>query len=78
VECAAFSHMVSARGGHTQLHVGKKQAPGGTADCSGKTQGGVNRKRREHSAMAGMMLQQDGSRHEWVAGQQWDLIVPTV
>jgi len=25
--------------------------------------------------MAGMMLHQDGSRHEWVAGQQWDLIV---
>jgi len=22
-----------------------------------------------------MMLHQDGSRHEWVAGQQWDLIV---
>ncbi len=25
--------------------------------------------------MAGMMLHQDGSRHEWVAGQWWDLIV---
>jgi len=36
---------------------------------------GVHRKRRERSAMAGMMLHQDGSRHEWVAGQQWDLIV---
>ena len=22
-----------------------------------------------------MMLHQDGSTHEWVAGQQWDLIV---
>ncbi len=36
---------------------------------------GAHRKRRERSAMAGMMLHQDGSRHEWVAGQQWDLIV---
>ena len=36
---------------------------------------GVHRKRRERSAMAGMMLHQDGSRHEWVEGQQWDLIV---
>ena len=36
---------------------------------------GVHRKRRERSAMAGMLLHQDGSRHEWVAGQQWDLIV---
>ena len=25
--------------------------------------------------MVGMMLHQDGSRHEWVEGQQWDLIV---
>ncbi|MCX5903736.1 MAG: helix-turn-helix domain-containing protein, partial [Proteobacteria bacterium] len=31
----------------------------------------VHRKRRERSAMAGMMLHQDGSRHEWVEGQQW-------
>jgi hypothetical protein len=36
---------------------------------------GVHRKRRERSAMVGMMLHQDGSRHEWVEGQQWDLIV---
>ena len=25
--------------------------------------------------MAGMMLHQDGSRHAWVPGQWWDLIV---
>jgi hypothetical protein len=25
--------------------------------------------------MVGMMLHQDGSRHEWVASQYWDLIV---
>lgn len=36
---------------------------------------GAHRKRRERSAMPGMLLHQDGSRHEWVAGQQWDLIV---
>jgi transposase len=36
---------------------------------------GAQRKRRERSAVPGMMLHQDGSRHEWVAGQQWDLIV---
>jgi hypothetical protein len=36
---------------------------------------GAHRKRRERSAVPGMMLHQDGSRHEWVAGQQWDLIV---
>jgi hypothetical protein len=36
---------------------------------------GAHRKRRERSAMPGMLLHQDGSRHEWVAKQQWDLIV---
>lgn len=35
----------------------------------------AHRKRRERAAIPGMLLHQDGSRHEWVAGQQWDLIV---
>ena len=37
--------------------------------------GGVHRKRRERRPLLGMMLHQDGSRHEWLAGSQWDLIV---
>jgi hypothetical protein len=36
---------------------------------------GAHRKRRERAALAGMMLHQDGSRHQWVSGEQWDLIV---
>ena len=36
---------------------------------------GVHRKRRERSPFPGMMLHQDGSTHEWVVGQHWDLIV---
>ena len=36
---------------------------------------GVHRKRRERAAMPGMLLHQDGSRHEWVPGKLWDLIV---
>lgn len=36
---------------------------------------GKHRKRRERSPLPGMMLHQDGSRHEWVSGQMWDLIV---
>lgn len=36
---------------------------------------GAHRKRRERSPLPGMMLHQDGSRHEWVPGRQWDLIV---
>ena len=36
---------------------------------------GAHRKKRERSPMEGMMLHQDGSTHEWVSGQKWDLIV---
>lgn len=36
---------------------------------------GAHRKRRERSALPGMMIHQDGSSHEWVIGQKWDLIV---
>ena len=33
------------------------------------------RRKRERRALPGMMLHQDGSRHEWVPGCWWDLIV---
>ena len=36
---------------------------------------GKHRKRRERAPLAGMMLHQDGSTHEWVPGRHWDLIV---
>lgn len=36
---------------------------------------GTHRKKRERCALPGMMIHQDGSRHEWVAGQVVDLIV---
>ncbi len=36
---------------------------------------GAHRRKRPRRPMAGMMLHQDGSSHEWVAGQRWDLIV---
>lgn len=36
---------------------------------------GAHRKRRERAAMPGMLIHQDGSRHEWVPGKLWDLIV---
>jgi hypothetical protein len=38
-------------------------------------QRGAHRKRRERAPLAGMLLHQDGSRHQWVAGCWWDLIV---
>jgi hypothetical protein len=36
---------------------------------------GPHRKKRERKPLPGMMLHQDGSRHSWVADEQWDLIV---
>ena len=36
---------------------------------------GRHRKMRPRKPYPGMMLLQDGSRHEWVSGKQWDLIV---
>ncbi len=36
---------------------------------------GAHRKRRERSPLPGMMVHQDGSTHEWVPGELWDLIV---
>lgn len=36
---------------------------------------GAHRKRRERSPLAGMLIHQDGSTHQWVPGVSWDLIV---
>lgn len=36
---------------------------------------GAHRRKRARKPLIGMMLHQDGSRHEWVSGQEWDLIV---
>lgn len=36
---------------------------------------GKHRRKREPAPLPGMMIHQDGSTHEWVPGQTWDLIV---
>jgi transposase len=36
---------------------------------------GAHRRKRPRCPMIGMMLHQDGSSHEWVADQKWDLII---
>ncbi len=36
---------------------------------------GAHRRKRPRRPLPGMMLHQDGSRHEWVPGRWWDLIV---
>jgi len=50
----------------------KLQKAGLAKKATGK---GKHRKRRPPAPMVGMMLHQDGSTHQWVAGQYWDLIV---
>jgi len=50
-----------------------------TLHCKGLLQKGSrkgqHRKQRPRAPYSGMMLHQDGSRHEWVPGKLWDLIV---
>ena len=36
---------------------------------------GAARRQRPRRALPGMMVHQDGSRHAWVPGREWDLIV---
>lgn len=36
---------------------------------------GAHRRKRARRPMAGMLLHQDGSTHQWVPGKMWDLIV---
>ena len=36
---------------------------------------GAHRKRRDRAPWPGLLIHQDGSTHEWVAGSRWDLIV---
>jgi hypothetical protein len=52
----------------------KKQLQAAGLVEKGRKQGG-HRKKRERMPLPGMMIHQDGSRHEWVPGHLWDLIV---
>jgi len=45
----------------------------GLVKCAKKR--GAHRRKRERRPLKGMMLHQDGSTHQWVPGQYWDLIV---
>lgn len=36
---------------------------------------GAHRRKRPRKPMVGMMLHQDGSTHQWIPGEYWDLIV---
>ena len=36
---------------------------------------GKHRKRRDRAALPGMVIHQDGSTHQWIPGETWDLII---
>ena len=52
-----------------------KSALQGAGLVSKSAKKGAHRKKRPRAPYVGMMLHQDGSRHEWVPGKLWDLIV---
>jgi len=70
----AFLFVVSARRRAAQLHLGQEHASVERVN-SQDFQASTHRKRRDPSPVLGMILHQDGSRHEWVPGKKWDLIV---
>jgi hypothetical protein len=61
-------------GGQRSYSWVKKHLQTGGLVSRGKKKG-AHRKKRERKPLPGMMIHQDGSRHEWVVGQRWDLIV---
>lgn len=67
------AHDLRAGGGRSYTWVKSRLQEAGLARKAPRR--GAHRKRRERAPLPGMMLHQDGSRHEWVPGQQWDLIV---
>jgi len=68
-------HSWYQRGGGTRSYswVKKELQKAGLVKKSAKR--GAHRKKRDRMPLPGMMIHQDGSRHEWVPGKKWDLIV---
>jgi transposase len=88
VAAVADLYKLQYRGWNVKHFYGRYQNEGGTRSytwvkktlqsgglVSKKPKQGTHRKRRDRKPLPGMMLHQDGSRHEWVPGKMWDLIV---
>lgn len=59
----------------TRSYTWVKKTLQGTGLVPKASRKGTHRKRRPRAPYTGMMLHQDGSRHEWIQGKLWDLIV---
>ena len=68
-------HSHYRRGGGTRSYTWVKKSLQEAKLVNKAPRRGVHRKRRERAPLPGMMIHQDGSRHQWVPGQEWDLIV---
>ena len=67
-------HSGHHRTGGTRSYTGVKKHLQKAELVPRKEKRGAHRKRREQSALSGIIIHQDGNTHEWVAGQTWDLI----
>jgi hypothetical protein len=68
-----FSHYKADGGKRSYSWVKKHLQAGGLVERDKRK--GQHRKKRDRKPLPGMMMHQDGSRHEWLAGQWHDLIV---
>lgn len=67
-----YSHYQRAGGTRSYSFVKQELQKKG---CLVKSKGrGTHRKKRDRRPMAGMMIHQDASTHEWIKGHRWDLV----
>jgi len=68
-------HSWYRRGGGIRSYTWVKQELQKAGLVTKASKRGAHRKKRDRMPLPGMMIHQDGSRHEWVSGKKWDLIV---
>jgi hypothetical protein len=68
-------HTWYRKAGGTRSYRWVKKEPRGAGLVESGRRKGTHRKKRERKPLPGMMIHQDGSRHEWLPGQWHDLIV---
>jgi len=70
-----FQDKLVASHGYTRSYSWTKGALQAHGKITKAPRRGAHRRKRPRRPLPGMMLHQDGSTHQWVAGQWWDLIV---
>ncbi len=70
-----FHEKLVSTHGFTRSYSWTKMALQASGKIAKAPRRGAHRRKRPRRPLPGMMLHQDGSSHQWVAGQWWDLIV---